>query len=85
MYCAASGSYYSRAEGHRRGLYGTAGQFTAGPLRLISCSYGNNVDVPRLILSASAFDVIVLIKRDGRVGWSLKSGEIALTELWLVL
>ena len=38
-----------------------------------------------MILSASAFDVIVLIKRDGRVGWSLKSGEIALTELWLVL
>ena len=29
--------------------------------------------------------MIVLIKRDGRVGWSLKSGEVALTELWLVL
>lgn len=37
-----------------------------------------------MILSASAFDVIVLIKRDGRDGWSLKSGEVALRELWLV-
>ena len=54
-------------------------------MRFLACSYGNNVDVPRSILSASAFDVIVLIKRDGRVGWSLKSGEVALTELWLVL